>query len=161
FLGQVLDRTTNHYTLLFLLSIAIYGTLSVKLDSKLIWVFTLVALGSWFATETAYHSNWGFKFWGMNYPLRFTLIVLLLTTFALCGQDKIKPLHAFGSTSYIVGLLCTMIALWCLSIFGNYSDFDASTQVRQYHILCWGILAVVLSLGLALYGMKTKDHASR
>ncbi|HLT88028.1 MAG TPA: hypothetical protein VKZ57_10575 [Sphingobacterium sp.] len=161
FLGQVLDRTTSHYTLFFLLSIMIYGILSVKLNSKLIWVFTLVALGVWFATETAYHSNWGFKFWGMNYPLRFTLFGLLLTTFALWGQEKIKPLKPFQSTSYVVGLLYTMIALWCLSIFGNYSDFDAWTQVRQYHILYWGILAIVLSLGLALYGMKTKDHASR
>ena len=161
FLGQVLDRTTSQFTLLFLLSIIIYGTLSVKLNSKLIWVFTLVALGVWFATETAYHSNWGFKFWGMNYPLRFTLFGLLLTSFALWGQERIKPLKPFQSTSYVVGLLYTMIALWCLSIFGNYSDFDAWTQVRQYHILYWGLLAILLSLGLALYGMKTKDHVSR
>ena len=161
FLCQVLDRTTSQFILLFLLSIIIYGTLSVKLNSKLIWVFTLVALGVWFATETAYHSNWGFKFWGMNYPLRFTLFGLLLTSFALWGQERIKPLKPFQSTSYVVGLLYTMIALWCLSIFGNYSDFDAWTQVRQYHILYWGLLAILLSLGLALYGMKTKDHVSR
>lgn len=161
FLGQVLDRTTSQYTLLFLLSIVIYAILSVKLNSKLIWVFTLVALGIWFATETASHSNWGFKFWGMNYPLRFTLFGLLLTAFAIWGQNRIKPLRPFQTTSYVVGLLYTMIALWCLSIFGNYSSFDAWTQVRQYHILYWGILAIALSLGLALYGMKTKDNTSR
>src|SRR5690606_36037351 len=62
--------------------------------------------------------------------------------------------------SYVVGLLYTMMALWCLSIFGNYSDFDVWTQFRQYHILYWGLLAILLSLGLALYGMKTKDHVS-
>jgi hypothetical protein len=161
FMGQVLDRSTSQYTLLFLLSIVIYAVLSVKLNSKLIWVFTLVALGIWFATETASHSNWGFKFWGMNYPLRFTLFGLLLTAFSLWGQPKVKPLQPFQSTSYVVGLLYTMIALWCLSIFGNYSSFDAWTQVRQYHILYWGVLAVALSLALALYGMKTKDTVSR
>lgn len=161
FLGQVLDRTTSQYTLLFLLSIVIYGILSVKLNSKLIWVFTLVALGIWFATETAYHSNWGFKFWGMNYPLRFTLFGLLVTLFSIWGQPKIKPLQPFQSTSYVVGLLYSMIALWCLSIFGNYSSFDAWTQVRQYHILYWGVLAIALSLALAIYGMKRKDYVSR
>ncbi|QBQ42807.1 DUF2157 domain-containing protein [Sphingobacterium psychroaquaticum] len=161
FLGQILDRGTSNYTLCFLLSIVIYAVLSVKLDSKLIWVFTLVALGIWFATETAYRSNWGFKFWGMNYPLRFTIFGFLLTAFAVWGQPRINALRPFQSTSYVIGLLYTMIALWCLSIFGNYSSFDDWSQVRQYHILYWGILAVVLSLALALYGMKTKDNASR
>lgn len=161
FLGQVLDRDNPNFTLLFLLSIIIYATLAVKLQSKLIWVFTLVALGIWFATETASYSNWGFRFWGMNFPLRFTLFGMLITAFAALGQTRIRMLQPFHSTSYVVGLLYTMIALWCLSIFGNYSSFEAWSQVRQYHMLYWGILAIVLSLGLAIYGLKTKDMASR
>lgn len=161
FLGQVLDRGTSQYTLLFLLSIGIYAFLAVKLDSTLLWVFTLVALGIWFATETAYRSNWGFKFWGMNYPLRFTLFGMLLTVFSAFVQPRIARIRTFQPTSYVVGLLYTMIALWCLSIFGNYASFDDWTQVRQFHILYWGVLAILLSLALALYGMKTKDNASR
>lgn len=161
FLGQVLDRNENHFTLLFLMSIIIYGILSVKLTSKLLWVFTLVALGIWFATETAYHSNWGFKFWGMNYPLRFTIFGIILTAFAVFLQPKIKPLAVFKSTSFVVGLLYTMIALWLLSIFGNYSDFDKWSSIRQYEIFYWGLLGIAISLGLAIYGMKTKDHVSR
>lgn len=161
FLGQVLDRNTSHFTLSFLLSIVIYAVLAIKLQSKLLWVFMLIALGIWFATETAYHSDWGFKFWGMNYPLRFTLFGLLVTAFSLWGQPKIQRLQPFQSTSYVVGLLYTMIALWCLSIFGNYDSFDSWTEVRQYHIFYWGVLAVLLSLGVALYGMKTKDNATR
>ncbi|MGN0019625.1 MAG: DUF2157 domain-containing protein [Sphingobacterium hotanense] len=161
FLGQILDRTDHYFTILFLLSIIIYGFLSVKLGSKLIWVFTLVALGIWFATETALHSNWGFKFWGMNYPLRFTIFGALLTAFAVFAQDKIKPLAIFRSTSYVIGLLYTMIALWLLSIFGNYSDLEKWSSVRQYEIFYWGLLGIGVSLGLALYGMKAKDNVSR
>ncbi len=161
FLGQILDRNDTHYSFLFLLSIVIYAILSIKLNSKLIWVFTLVALGIWFATETAYHSNWGFKFWGMNYPLRFTIFGFLLTAFAFFLQPKIKVLQPFQSTSYVIGLLYSMIALWCLSIFGNYSDFEKWTHVRQYEIFYWGLLGIAISLGLAIYGMKTKDHTSR
>ncbi|MBE8719889.1 DUF2157 domain-containing protein [Sphingobacterium pedocola] len=161
FFGQVVDRNTSHFTILFLLSIVIYGILSVKLQSKLIWIFTLVALGIWFATETAYHSDWGFRFWGMNYPLRFTIFGILLTVFAIWGQPRVPVLQPLHSTSYVVGLLYTMIALWCLSIFGNYSDFAAWTEVRQYEIFYWGLLGITLSLGLALYGMKVKDNVSR
>src|SRR5690606_35637862 len=59
FLGQVLSRENRHFTLLFLLSIVVYGILSVRLRSQLLWLFMLVALGIWFAAEAAYHSNWG------------------------------------------------------------------------------------------------------
>ena len=161
FLGTILDRQTSHYTISFLLSIIIYGVLAVKLNSKLLWVFTLVALGIWFATETAYHSDWGFKFWGMNYPLRFTIFGFLITAFAIWGQPKIKILSAYGSTSYVVGLLYSKISLWMLSIFGNYSDFVAWTLIRQYEIFYWGLLSIALSLALCVYGLKTKDYVSR
>lgn len=161
FLGQVLNRENSHYTLLFLLSIVVYGVLSVRLKSKLLWVFMLVALGIWFATETAYHSNWGFRFWGMNYPLRFTIFGAILTLFAIFIQPQIRRIQGFTSVSFVVGLLYTMIALWLLSIFGNYSDWDSWSGVRQYEIFYWGLLGIIISLGLALYGMKTKDHVSR
>jgi uncharacterized membrane protein len=135
--------------------------LAVKLKSKLIWVFTLVALGVWFATETALHSEWGWKFWGMNFPLRFTIFGALLTAFSIWVQPRWSALVEFQSTSFVIGLLYTMIALWCLSIFGNYSDFEAWTQIRQYEILYWGLLAIMVSLALALYGLKKKDAVIR
>lgn len=161
FLGQIINRDNHFYTVLFFLSIVIYAVLSVKLQSKLIWVFTLVALGIWFATETAYHSDWGWKFWGMNYPLRFTIFGILLTACAVFLQSKFPLLKPFKSTSIVIGVLYSMISLWLLSIFGNYSDFEAWSNIRQYEILYWGILAVFLSLGLAIYGLKRKDNVIR
>lgn len=161
FLGQIIDRENNFYSILFFISIIIYAVLSVKLQSKLIWVFTLVALGIWFATETAHRSDWGWSFWGMNYPLRFTLFGIILTACAVFIQPKVTALKPFKSLSVVIGLLYTMIALWCLSIFGNYSDLDSWNQIRQYEILYWGILAIALSLGLAIYGLKRKDTAIR
>lgn len=161
FLGQVLDRDTHYFTFSFLLSVIIYGVLAVKLESKLLWIFTLVALGIWFATETASYSDWGWKFWGMNFPLRFTIFGIILTSAAVWLQPKFPKLKPFESTSFVIGLLYTMIALWMLSIFGNYSSFDDWSMVRQYEILYWGILAILLSLSLAVYGMKVKDTASR
>lgn len=161
FLGQILDRESHYFTFLFLLSIIVYAILSVKLQSKLIWVFTLIALGIWFATETAYRSDWGWKFLGMNYPLRFSIFGLLVTLGAVFVQPKFSSLKPFKSTSVVIGLLYTMIALWCLSIFGNYSDFEAWTRIRQYEILYWGLLAIMLSLALAIYGLKRKDYVLR
>ena len=161
YLGKIIDKGSGHFSLLFLASVVIYGILSVKLSSKLIWVFTLASFGIWFATETAYHSNWGFRFWGMNYPLRFTLFGALLTAFALFWQHQIKSIRHFRQLSYIIGLTYLMVALWLLSIFGNYSDMDKWAQVRQWHIFYWGLLSTAVSLGFAWYGLKKHDNVAR
>lgn len=161
YLGKLMDNGSGHFSLLFLASVVIYGILSVKLSSKLIWLFTLISLGIWFATETAYHSDWGFRFWGMNYPLRFTIFGALVTAFAFFWQPRIKPLLPFQQLSYIIGLTYLLVALWLLSIFGNYSDIDKWSQVRQWHIFYWGLLSSAVSLGFAWYGLKRQDPVAR
>lgn len=161
FLGKTIDKNSTHYSLLFLLSVGIYGFLAVKLRSQLIWIFMLISLGVWFGTETAYRSNWGFKFWGMNFPLRFTLFGLCVTAFAYLLQGRWMALKAFVGLSQLIGLLYLMLSLWMLSIFGNYSDFEDWTAVRQYHILYWGIAAILICLGCVWYGLKNKDYKMR
>ncbi|WP_051292970.1 DUF2157 domain-containing protein [Olivibacter sitiensis] len=161
YLGKVINKTDGSYSLLFLLSIVIYTVLAIKLSSKTIWTFMLVALGIWFATETAYHSNWGFKFWGMNYPLRFTLFGTFLTAFALWIQPRIRVAQPFQQLSYLIGIIYLLISLWLLSIFGNYDDLDKWAKVKQYHILYWGLVSTAISLGFAWYGLKKNDAIAR
>ncbi|QNL50518.1 DUF2157 domain-containing protein [Olivibacter sp. SDN3] len=161
YLGKIIEKENGAYSLLFFVSIVIYTLLALKLHSKTIWAFMLIALGIWFAMETAYHSNWGFKFWGMNYPLRFTLFGAMLTAFALFVQNKVNILRPFHQLSYITGVLYLFISLWLLSIFGNYDDLDKWAEVKQFHILYWGVLSTLVSLAFAWYGLKNKDVIAR
>lgn len=161
YLGKVIDKMDGSYSLLFLLSIIIYTVLAIQLSSKTIWTFMLVALGIWFATETAYHSHWGFKFWGMNYPLRFTLFGALLTAFALWVQPKMRAARSFQQLSYLIGIIYLLISLWLLSIFGNYDDLDKWVKVKQYHILYWGLISTAVSLAFAWYGLRKNDAIAR
>ncbi|MFC6099867.1 DUF2157 domain-containing protein [Olivibacter domesticus] len=161
YLGKIVDKVSGLYSLLFFCSILIYTILAIKLSSKTIWIFMLIALGIWFASETAYHSNWGFKFWGMNYPLRFTLFGAVLTAFAFSLHKQWKIIQPFQPLSYAIGILYLFISLWLLSIFGNYSDLDKWATVKQYHILYWGILSTLVSLLFAWYGLKKKDAIAR
>lgn len=161
FLGKILGKDTSHYSIFFFLSVVIYGVLAVRFKSHLIWIFMLISLGIWFATETAYHSEWGFRFWGMNYPLRFTIFGLIVTLFAVFAVPKVRRLHEFQKTSYVIGLLYLLIALWLLSIFGNYSNWDRWLEIRQYQLFYWGLLSTGVSLGLVLYGLKHKDNTTR
>jgi len=146
--------------LLFLLSVFVYGFLAWRMDSRLIWLFALVSLGSWFGTETGYQTRWSDYFLGMNYPLRFVLfgIVLVVACFAL---RKRKWFLLFDDLTYVVGLLYLFLSLWLLSIFGNYGNINAWWNIKQISLFYWGIISAAFAGGFLFYGLKSKDDIAR
>jgi hypothetical protein len=138
-LGMAFDTGTGHYSLLLLLSFLLYAVLGVVLESNLIWVFSLVSLGGWMGTETGYMSGWGAYYLGMNYPLRFVLFGGLLTGCALSLEDHPVAGRFYRST-LVMGLLYLFIALWIMSIFGNYGDMERWERVRQIELFHWSLL---------------------
>ncbi|WP_342646315.1 DUF2157 domain-containing protein [Mucilaginibacter sp. CSA2-8R] len=160
YLGKAFDNGSGHYSLLFLLSVFVYGFLGWKLNSRLIWLFALVSLGSWFGTETGYQTKWSYYFLGMNYPLRFVLfgLVLLAACYILKGR---KWIAQFWELTYVVGLLYLFVSLWLMSIFGNYGQLEDWLQVKQISLYYWGLIAMAVAAGFTFYGLKTKDAIAR
>lgn len=159
YFGKALDSGSGHFSILFLLSTIIYASLAIWFPSKLVWVFSLLTFGSWFGTETGYASGWGAYFLGMNYPLRFVLFGAILVALSFFFKNNSK-LSEFFKPTYVVGLLYLFIALWILSIFGNY-DGARWYNVRQIELLHWGILFALVAIGAIYYGLKNDDYASR
>lgn len=160
FLGKALDNGSGHFSILFLLSVIVYGILAFKFRSRLIWAFALISLGSWFGTETGYQTNWGDYFLRMNYPLRFVVFGAILTTAAL-AISKTQLLGYFRNLTYIIGLFYLFISLWLLSIFGNFGNLEDWMLIKQTDIFYWAILSFLFSLGFMLYGLKQKDYIAR
>lgn len=160
YFGQVLDTGSGHFSLLFLLSTVIYALLAFWFPSKLIWVFALLSLGSWFGTETGYMSGWGAYYLGMNYPLRFVLFGGVLIGLSLLFKRHIR-FSDFSHSTYVIGLLYLFIALWILSIFGNYGDLSSWYYVKQYELLHWGVLFAFIAIIAIAYGLKHDDATSR
>jgi len=160
YLGKTFDNGSGHYSLLFLLSVFVYGFLAWRMESQLIWLFSLVSLGSWFGTETGYQTHWADYFLGMNYPLRFVLfgIVLVAACYIL---RKRKWFALFDDLTYVVGLLYLFISLWLLSIFGNYGNIDNWWQIKQISLFYWGIISAAVAAGFLFYGLKSKDDIAR
>jgi len=160
FLGKAIDKGSGHFSILFLLSVFIYGILAKKFNSQLIWAFALISLGSWFGTETGYQTAWRDYFLKMNYPLRFVFFgsVLSITGFYL---NRIRPLENFRNTTYIIGLLYLFGSLWLLSIFGNFGNLEDWFKVKQADIFYYGIISAVVSLAVLFYGLKAKDEIAR
>jgi hypothetical protein len=160
YLGKTFDNGSGHYSLLFLISVFIYGFLAWRMQSKLIWLFALVSLGSWFGTETGYQTRWADYFLGMNYPLRFVLFGLILVGACRLLQGK-KWFAFFFEHTYVVGLLYLFLSLWMLSIFGNYGNLDVWYNVKQISFFYWGIISAVVAAGFLLYGLKRGDTIAR
>ena len=160
YLGKALDTGSGHVSILFLLSTAIYAGLALWFPSKLVWLFSLISLGTWFGTETGYVSGWGAYFLGMNYPLRFVLFggILVAVSFLLKNNSRLSD---FFKPTYIMGLLYLFISLWILSIFGNYGDMDSWYDVKQIELFHWGLIFGLVAIGAIYYGLKNDDYTSR
>lgn len=148
-LGVALDTGSGHFSILLLLSFLVYAVLGVLLESNLIWVFALASLGGWMGTETGYMSGWGAYYLGMNYPLRFVLFGGLLSAGALALETHSIGQRFFRST-LVMGLLYLFIALWIMSIFGNYGDMHSWERVKQIVLFHWSILFGAVA-GWAIY----------
>lgn len=160
YLGKTFDNGSGHFSLLFLLSVFVYGILAYRLDSKLIWLFALVSLGSWFGTETGYQTHWSYYFLGMNYPLRFVVFGVLSVVACHLFRNK-KWFSDFWELTYVIGLLYLFMSLWLISIFGNYGTIDSWWKVKQISLFYWGIIAGVVAIGFLFYGLKQKDAIAR
>lgn len=160
YLGKTFDNGSGHYSLLFLLSVFVYGFLGWRMSSRLIWLFALVSLGSWFGTETGYQTHWSDYFLGMNYPLRFVLFGIVLVS-ACHILRKQKWMAYFWEHTYVVGLLYLFISLWLLSVFGNYGNLDKWYQIKQISLFYWGIISACVAGGFMLYGLKNNDTTAR
>ncbi len=160
FLGRAIGSDSDHFSLLILLATCVYGLLGLWFPSKLVWTFALLTLGTWMGTETGYVSGWGAYYLGMNYPLRFVLFGLVLTAVSgLFGRwprrrDFLKPTR-------VMGLLNLFIALWIMSIFGNYGDLYAWEQARQIELFHWSLLFGAAAVIAIYHGIKEDDRLTR
>tara|TARA_B110000008_G_scaffold275438_1_gene312901 strand:- start:2258 stop:3325 length:1068 start_codon:yes stop_codon:yes gene_type:complete len=161
FLGKAIDTGSGHFSLLLLLASIVYGILGLWFPSKLVWLFSLLSLGSWFGAETGYASGWGAYYLGMNYPLRFVLFGLTLLTLGSYVFHKWQTRCDFLGPTKAVGLLYLFIALWIMSIFGNYGDPEIWQRAKQIELFHWSILFALASIGAIYHGVKYDDGMTR
>lgn len=156
-----MDTGSEHFSLLLLLAAVIYASLDLWFPSKLAWLFSLLSLGSWVGAETGYVSGWGAYYFGMNYPLRFALFGLVLI---FCGSylfNQWEDKREFLRPTRAVGLIYLFVALWVMSIFGNYGDIETWRSAKQIELFHWSILFAAASIVAIYHGVKYDDGMTR
>lgn len=159
-LGRAMDDGSGHFSILLLLSFAVYAAIGFCFDSNLVWLFALASLGGWMGTETGYESGWGAYYLGMNYPLRFVAFGTALTAAGLVSAHS-RLFAPFSRSTLAMGLLYLFIALWIMSIFGNYGDMDSWHAVKQYQLFQWSVLFGVAAAAAIYHGLRYDDAMTK
>lgn len=160
FLGEAMDTGSGHFSILLLIGAIVYGILGLWLPSKLVWAFSLISLGGWMGAETGYVSGWGAYYLGMNYPLRFVLFGIVLTGLSH-AFSKFPARMDFKTPTRLLGLLYLFVALWIMSIFGNYGDWDQWWDIRQIELLHWSLLFGLAAVAAICHGLMKEDGMTR
>jgi len=88
--------------------------------------------------------------------MRFIPFSIALLSF-LIYIKKSEQLNQFYKIHYITGLLIFYLALWLVTIFGNYFSYDQWQEVKQLQFLVWdGVLFAVGAAGM-YFGLKRND----
>jgi hypothetical protein len=151
-----IDKT---YTALLSLASILLIVLAQAFRSKALWIGAIGATIGWFGIFSHWQSNDNL-FLGMNYPLRYTALGLLILVIALL-QQQVK-LVSFGQRiTYISGQVLFFSGLWGISIFGNYNTLVGWQQVRQVHVLGYSIVFGIASAISFYLGVRYKDELAR
>lgn len=148
----------SYTTFLFLATILLL-VLCALFRSKALWIGTLGALMGWYGTFT-YAYGHDHLFWGMNYPLRFTVFGLLVIMFSFV-QHKLPRIAEHQRITYVAGLIIFFTGLWGVSVFGNYNNLEAWMAVRQTHVMFYGFVFGVAALISLYLGIRYKDDIAR
>ncbi|MCW8328512.1 hypothetical protein MD588_06800 [Photobacterium sp. SDRW27] len=162
-LGFVSETTlfsATHDAVLLLLLTLIYAVLGLHLSSVLIWLFALFSFGAWILSQTTYLAGSSGYFLGLNIPLRFVFVGLAILGLSIV-VDKKPQLGRFKEPTRFIGLLYLFLALWLLSIFGNYEDLAAWSVIRQVELLPWSVAAGIACIAAIYIGIKTDDALTR
>jgi len=160
-LGEALGDHGADPSLLILLSCAVYAVIGFVFRSSLVWLFALVSLGGWLGAETGYESGWGAYYLGLNYPARFAIFGAGLTAIAL-GLGRAAWFAPVRDTTRAMGLLYLFLALWIMSIFGNYGDIDSGWQdATHQQLLGWALLFGVAACAALYHGLRYDDGITK
>lgn len=159
FLGIALNNGSGHYSILILLASIVYLGVGAFFPSAPMWVLGLISLGSWFGTETGYVSGWGAYFLGMNFPLRFVFFGSVVVAFSFLFKKT--AFSYISKSTYIMGLLNLFIALWIMSIFGNYGDMGTWHSASVAERFFWSLLFGGAAIGSIIWGLKNDDGVAR
>jgi len=161
-LGIIYSSGSGNWPALLLIDLLLLVPLAYALNNVLVLILSVVVFFSWFGGMTGYVSGWGAYWFGMNYPLRF-----LFAGTAIAGVGVLHRLSEIGLLARYrgffkiwlsAGVFFGEMALWLMSLFGNFGTINAAyrettAELWLFNLLWAGSNALLLFLG-SRYGLR-------
>jgi hypothetical protein len=152
--SKTLQVFEHNYAFIFALATVLYIGIAIYFTSYICWILATQTLAISYGILL---NTFVINHFALSYTILYVVFGLMLLS-GLFFIKKIEKLKPFFKTHYIISMLVFFIALWLVSIFGNYNDIDKWNEVKQYHFIGWSIFLFAVSL-LAMYiGLKQNDH---
>lgn len=153
-LGIIFSTGSGNWPALLLIDLVLLVPLAYLLNNALLLVLSAVLFFTWFGGVTGYASGWGMYWFGMNYPLRFLGIAGVIIGLAVVHLEIEKGFFSryrgFFKVWLSTGLFFGEMALWLLSLFGNFGDIDSWHIAETGELVLFNFLWAVAS-GLLLF----------
>ena len=154
--GIIFSSGSGNWPALLLLDMLILLPLAYVLRNVLILILLVIIFFCWFGGVTGYSSGWGMYWFGMNYPMRFLLAGLLMIGVSFIHrsteQSTLRAYDGFFKVWLSGGVFFSEMALWLMSLFGNFGRIferylQTSTEQLLFGILWAGFNVAILNLG--------------
>jgi hypothetical protein len=156
-LGYIFSSGSGNWPALLLIDLIILLPLAYGLHNVLILILSAVVFFTWFGGFTGYDSGWGAYWFGMNYPLRFLMAAAIIILISLLHRTSERTLLSNYRDFYKVwlsaGIYFVEMALWLLSLFGNFNlatDWwytAGAAELLLFNVLWAGGNIVLIALG--------------
>ena len=157
-LGLIFSTGSGNWPALLLIDLFILIPLAYLLRNVLLLVLSVIVFFTWFGGVTGYVSGWGAYFFGMNYPLRFLVVGLIMIGFALLHRraetGTLKRYEGFFKVWLSGGMFFSEMALWLLSLFGSSSSFFSGHRETTGELLLFNLLWIGLNAAALVVGTR-------
>lgn len=156
-LGAIYATGSGNWPALLLIDLLLLLGLSYALQNVLLLILSAVVFFCWFGGFTGYASGWGAYWFGMNYPLRFLMAATAMIAVAVIHQQSengpLARYRGFFKVWLSSGLFFAEMALWLLSLFGNFNQASdwwhhaSAAELLLFNILWGGLNVALVGLG--------------
>jgi hypothetical protein len=157
-IGVIYSSGSGNWPALLLIDLAILLTLAYLLRNVLILVLNVIVFFTWFGGVTGYISGWGAYFFGMNYPMRFLIAGLLMAGMSVihrqAEQDRLQRYDGFFKVWLSGGIFFSEMALWLMSLFGNYGSIFSRYIDTVGELIFFNTLWAVFNAALLWIGNR-------
>jgi hypothetical protein len=117
--------------------------MAYALGNRLVLTHATVTAFVWFGGETGYASGWGVYWLGMSYPLRFAVAGVVSLALAWAHANVSGRYQPFARVYAHFGALVLHLALWMMSLFGAYENYQIAWNNPGQRLAFTAIWAVV------------------